>query len=218
MKGHEKQIGTHDQHPLKQLMRECDMRARKTREEIREKMNENNIKFHGSYSITRKGELHSREIKEVIRISYAGEKKEEYAKNKCGYRKDFIDMEVKNVFATGKATTPMIKCSRGFNHCRLWEAMINNNMVEAMRPRCEEVETWEHVIKCEKTIELRIKFIKELVIELARNKPKEVHVEETMSFAEDILRYLENEEDEECEMDQQRAGMKELFRGYMVID
>ena len=39
-----------------------------------------------------------------------------------------------------------------------------------------------------------------------------------MSFAKDILRYLENEEDEEFEMNQQYAGMQELFRGYVVID
>ena len=69
-----------------------------------------------------------------------------------------------------------------------------------------------------KTIKLRRKFIEGLVIELARNNPKEVHVEEIMSFAEDISRYLENEDDEECEMNQQHAGVKELFRGYMVID
>ena len=56
------------------------------------------------------------------------------------------------------------------------------------------------------------------MIELARNKPKEVHIEEIMSFVEDILRYLENEEDEEYEMNQQYVGMQELFRGYVVID
>ena len=45
-----------------------------------------------------------------------------------------------------------------------------------------------------------------------------MHTEEIMSFAKDILRYLENEEDEEFEMNQQYAGMQELFRGYVVID
>ena len=37
VKGHEEQIGTHDQNPLKHLMRDCDRRARKTREEISKK-------------------------------------------------------------------------------------------------------------------------------------------------------------------------------------
>ena len=63
------------------------------------------------------------------------------------------------------------------------------------------------MIKCQNTIELRREFIKEIVIELVRNKPKDVHIEEIMSFVEDILRYLENEEDEEYEMNQQYLGM-----------
>ena len=39
-----------------------------------------------------------------------------------------------------------------------------------------------------------------------------------MSFVEDMLRCLENEEDEEHEMNQQCVGMQELFRGHVVID
>ena len=39
-----------------------------------------------------------------------------------------------------------------------------------------------------------------------------------MLFIEDILRYAENEEEEEYKMNQQYAGMQELFRGYVVID
>ena len=157
-------------------MRDCDRRARKTREEISKKTNENNIKFYGSYSVKRKGELQSRAIKEVIRIVDAREKEKEHALKKHGCKKEFVDMEARNDFKIGKVTTSMIKCAHGHNHYGLREAMINNNMVEATCPRCEKVETWNHVIKCEKTIALRKQFIKELVIELARNKPKEVHI------------------------------------------
>lgn len=201
---------------LTALLDNADLR--KTREEISAKTNENNMKFYGSYSKTRKGELQSKAIKEVIRIIDTRENEEEYAKNKCRYRKDFICMKARNAFATGKASTSMIKCAHGFNHYGLREAIINNNMVEAACLRIEKVEIWDHVIKCEKTIKLRKKFIKESVIELAQKKPKEEHVEAIISFAEDILRYLENDEDEECKMNQQHAGMKELFRGYVAID
>ena len=45
------------------------------------------------------------------------------------------------------------------------------------------------------------------MIELARNKPKKVHVEEIMLFVEDILKYLENEEKEEYQMNQQYLGI-----------
>ena len=58
------------------------------------------------------------------------------------------------------------------------------------------------MIKYQNTIELRREFIKEIVIELVWNKPKEVHKEEIMLFIEDILRYIENEEDEEYKMNQ----------------
>ena len=130
-------------------------------------------------------------------------------------------MEERNTFQTGKVTTSMIKCAHGFNHYGLREAIINDDMVESMCPWCEKVETWDHVIKCQNTIEIRKEFIKEIVIELARNKPKEVHIEEIMSFVEDTLRCLENEEeeeDEEHEINQQHVGMQELFRGCVVID
>ena len=39
-----------------------------------------------------------------------------------------------------------------------------------------------------------------------------------MSFCKDIMRYLENDDDDKYETNQYLAGMKELFRGYLVID
>ena len=46
----------------------------------------------------------------------------------------------------------------------------------------------------------------------------EVDVNEIMSFCEDILRYLENDLEEEYETNQHHVGMSELFRGYVVLD
>ena len=56
------------------------------------------------------------------------------------------------------------------------------------------------------------------MVDLVRNKSDKVYIEEIILFVEDILKYLENEEDEEFEINQQYAGMQELFRGYVVID
>ena len=39
-----------------------------------------------------------------------------------------------------------------------------------------------------------------------------------MLFIEDILRYVENEEEEEYEMNQQYTGIQELFQEYVLID
>ena len=116
------------------------------------------------------------------------------SKNKYGHRKEFIDIEARNAFKMGKVATLMIKYSHRFNHYGLRETMINNNIVEAICPRCEKVETQDYVIKYEETISLRKEFIKDLVVELVKNKPDDVHVEQIMSFIEDILRYAKNEE------------------------
>ena len=72
-------------------------------------------------------------------------------------------------------------------------------------------------MKCNETIELRRGFIEKLLLELLRNR-RDVNINEIMSFCEDILRYLENEEDEEYETNQYFVGMKELFRGYIIVD
>ena len=51
-----------------------------------------------------------------------------------------------------------------------------------------------------------------------KNKPEDVNVEAIMSFVEDMLKHIENEEEEEHETNQQCVGMQELFRGHVVID
>ena len=79
-----------------------------------------------------------RAIKEVVRIINAREKEEEYATKKYQYRKEFIDIEVRNVFKTGKVTTSMIKYAHRFNHYGMREVIIINNMVEATFSRCEK--------------------------------------------------------------------------------
>ena len=86
-------------------------------------------------------------------------------------------MEAKNVFQTGKVKTSMIKYTYRFNHYGLREAIINNNIVESIYLQCKKVELQDYMIKCQNTIDLRRKFIKEIVIELVRNKPEEVHIE-----------------------------------------
>ena len=85
--------------------------------------------------------MQSRSIKEVVRIIDTRENEEEYTKKKYGHRKEFIDIEARNLFKIGKVTTSMIKCAHRFNHYGLREAMINNNMVETAYPRCKKIET-----------------------------------------------------------------------------
>ena len=65
-----------------------------------------------------------------------------------------------------KVITSTIKCAHGFNHYGLRHAMINDNLIEANCSRCNQVETWDHVVKCSETIEIRREFITELLITL----------------------------------------------------
>ena len=88
-------------------------------------------------------------------------------------------------------------------------------MIDERCPRCQEVETWDHVIKCKETTKLRKEFMQKTLLELLKNREC-VDVNEIMSFCEDILVYLENDQEVEYETNQQYVGMMELFRGYVV--
>ena len=111
----------------------------------------------------------------------------------------------------------MIKYAHGYNHYGVRDSMFNDNMVEEYCLQCDAVETWDHVIKCSKTIDIRKKFMEKLLMEMLKNRD-EVEVDEIMSFCEYILRYLENEMDKEYETNQYHVGMTELFRGYFIVD
>ena len=70
--------------------------------------------------------------------------------------------------------------------------------------------------KCSETIEMRREFITELLIDLVQSNCEEVYINTIMAFGEDILRYLENEDNDEYETSQHLIGMKEVFQGYVV--
>ena len=218
LKGHEENIGLYQRNQLKHLIRQCDQRAKKKREGITNEMNITNVKYYGIYNIHKDGIPQMRSIKEVIRIIDATQEERNHIRRKYGYKEEFIDIEARNAFIGNKVTTSMIKCANGFNHYGLRHAMINGNMVEANCPRCNQVETWDHVIKCRETVALRKEFIQKLVVELVEGKPSNVSIELIMSFVEDILRYIEDENEEDYETNQYLVGMMELFRGYVVVD
>ena len=60
--------------------------------------------------------------------------------------------------------------------------------------------------------------MEDLVGELINNKPDDVSDEIIITFVEDIVMCLRKDEEKEYEMNQNHAGMQELFRGYAVID
>ena len=58
--------------------------------------------------------------------------------------------------------------------------------------------------------------MKSLLKELCENCPSTVDHDEALSFVEDILRCLENEESEECETNQGLLGVQNAFRGHIA--
>ena len=150
------------------MIRECDKRARNVRELISNENSITNITFYGSYNVTRAGEMQSKAVNEVVRIVDAREEESKHVEKKYGHKKEFIDIEARNAFKIGKVTPSMMKCAHGYNHYGVREAMINNNMVDSMCPRCEQVETWDHVIKCKETRRLRKDFVEDLLITLVK--------------------------------------------------
>ena len=131
---------------------------------------------------------------------------------------DFVDVDARDSFRASIVATSVIKCAHGFNHYGLRHSMINNNLVEAHCLRCNQIETWDHAVKCHHTLELRKKFMKEMLIELIEVKKEDVDANDVMALGEDILRYLEQDDEEEYETSQGIIGINELFRGYVVKD
>jgi len=78
----------------------------------------------------------------------------EYGKRKLKENYDFYDINVRNSFVKSKVTTLMIKCAYGVNPYGVQNNMINKKVCGNKCIRCSEVETWEHVVKCE---EIKIK-------------------------------------------------------------
>ena len=59
--------------------------------------------------------------------------------------------------------------------------------------------------------------MQKLLLDMLKNR-EGVKVDTIMAFCEDMLRYLENEIEEECETNQHYVRMKELFHGLVIID
>jgi len=134
--GHGNNIGSYRDNPLKHLIKKCDERARRKRENIELEEARDNIKYYGNYVLSKNDIVQMRSTNAVLRIVDAMEEEKSHAKKKYGYKADFIDLEARNAFSTNKVTTSMIKCANGFNHYGLRHAMINKEMIEANCPCC----------------------------------------------------------------------------------
>ena len=56
----------------------------------------------------------------------------------------------------------------------------------------------------------------EFTIELNKVKPSKIEIDEILDLIEVILRYFENEDEEEYKTNKAMIGIAELFKGYIV--
>ena len=96
----------------------------------------------------------------------------------------------------------MINYSHRYNHYGVRNVMFNNNLTEADCSRCNELETWDHVIKCPKTRELQKEFIKDTTLEIIKINKGKINEEEILDMIEDIVVYLQNRDLEEYKTNQ----------------
>ena len=83
-------------------------------------------------------------------------------------------------------------------------------------PRCSQAETWEHIIRCQKTTQFRKEFIVNLAKEMIQVNQNDVLPDEIFIIIEDILIFMEGGDEEEYKTNEYMVGMTNLFRGYSV--
>jgi len=207
---------TYQQNPTEHLINICHQRANRMYEMMDQRTQITNIKFHGRYTINIDGALSTNSIKEAIRIEDGKRQEDTYRQRKFPHYHDMIDPDAREAIPINKITPSLTKCVHGFNHFGIRSALINNNEIEESCPRCSTDETWEHVVKCVKTAEFRKEFITNLAKELLAVRQEKVSVNEIFDMLEDILNFLEDDDENEYETNQPMIGMKELFRGHVV--
>ena len=62
----------------------------------------------------------------------------------------------------------------------------------------------------------RVEFVKKIMEEMIKNKPRNIEHDDITPFIEDILRYSEGETKEEYETNQHHVRIQNLFRGHVA--
>ena len=120
-------------------------------------------------------------------------------KRKIWTQNKIIDVKARSAFKINKITMSMMKCAHGCNHCGERYLMMNKDITNQECPRFNEIEQWDHLIRCKNARHVRVEHVKDLTISLMKCKNRKVDAEEILSFVEDTLRFLENKEIEEHE-------------------
>ena len=199
--------------PEKYIMKECNKEAKRVWDEIDDKIETRNIKYHGDKVMFINNQLAEKPIRNAIRIADAMEMERQYINGKCPDSIQYIDMEARNVFNKG-CTTSMLKCVYGYNAYGMRDVKINKDLTDGICPRCQSLETWDHVIRCTQIQEMKYTFIKTLHVELKKQDKKQKDTDKRKKIISDIFKYINNRQG--FETHQEAIGFDNLFRGIIV--
>ena len=149
------------------------------------------------------GKAATNSIKEAIRIKDGIKYEKQQLQKKLGDRGDMINIDARNIIPANKTTASVVKCANRHDHNGAQDAFINNNIAEECCPRCNKIETCEHAVKGNTTKTHRKEFVEKLLEEMLENKPKPIVVVEIFDIIEDILRCIEEDEENEYETNQE---------------
>ena len=96
--------------------------------------------------------------------------------------------------------------------------MINKQQINSKCPQCSKNESWEHIVQCEETRHFKKDFVKNLLIEMLKERPREVDCMDVFDIIEDMLKHLSKDEEGDFEMSQEFIGFQNMFRGIAIKD
>jgi len=172
----------------------------------------------GNISLKHRDRYCERKISEVIKKIDSMKNLEEYLQNKYGEKWLIIDIEAREGFSN--STTSKIKCAAGLNMYGERIKLIDKKNRHAVCPTCNEIETWEHVMLCEKQKEKRAEWVQKLKTQfdviLKKRKATAYEINIVREMENDIVKYFNKEEN--FWTNQQVLGMRDVFRGIVVRD
>ena len=94
------------------------------------------------------------------------------------------------------------------------DELINNDKLYEYCPRCNQVESWEHVVRCSALKDKNENFIKKLYLKLKKKNKSGDDEEKIRTILQDILNYLR--QNNQYQTNQRQIGFQNLFRGIVV--
>ena len=196
------------------LVKECDVNSKALRRSLESEQEATcTVNCVGNNALIVNDAPCDRNVKETVRLIDSNETAMKTCRHKFKDRANLVNLNARKQFHG--ATRSAVKCMIGFNHYATRHKKLNVNLPSNKCPRCNEIETWSHVIQCEA---LRVKN-EAFVDEIHKELKKKCNTEDQNSIVSMIKNDLETyllKEPNEFRTHQTEIGWKQVFRGYTV--